>query len=111
MILVLLESPLAGDVDRNVRYARACMRDCLLRNEAPLASHILYTQPGVLDDLVPEERVLGIKAGLEWGRWADKTVVYANFGITPGMELGIARAHVMGRPVEMRRLLGWEQAP
>lgn len=107
MILVLLESPLAGDVDRNVRYARACMRDCLLRNEAPFASHLLYPQPGVLDDLVPEERVLGIKAGLEWGRWADKTVAYVDLGVSPGMELGIARAHVMGRTVEMRRLLGW----
>jgi hypothetical protein len=108
VITVVIESPYAGDVERNLKYLRACMRDCLLRGEACFASHGLYTQPGVLDDLVPEERMLGIKAGLEWGRFADKTVVYANFGVTPGMELGIARAQVMGRPVEMRRLLGWE---
>lgn len=56
MILVLLESPYAGNVELNVTYARACMRDCLKRGEAPFASHLLYTQPGVLDDLVPNER-------------------------------------------------------
>lgn len=110
MILVIVESPFAGDVDRNVAYARAAMRDCFLRGEAPLASHLLYTQPGVLDDLVPEERRLGIEAGLTWGKWAQKTVVYADLGVSPGMELGIARAQVMGRPVEMRSLPGWKES-
>ena len=47
---VILESPYAGDVETNLRNARAAMRDCLLRGEAPYASHLLYTQPGVLDD-------------------------------------------------------------
>ena len=41
-------------------YARACVADCLRRGEAPIASHLLYTQPGVLDDDVPEERAQGI---------------------------------------------------
>lgn len=107
MILVQLESPYAGDVDRNVRYARACMRDCLLRGEAPFASHLLYTQPGVLDDLVAEERALGIDAGLEWGEMATFTVVYTDLGITPGMEKGIARARADGRDVYYRTLPGW----
>lgn len=47
MRLVIIESPFAGDVVRNLRYLRACMRDCLRRGEAPYASHALYTQPGV----------------------------------------------------------------
>ena len=64
---VILESPYAGDVERNVAYARACLRDSLLRGEAPIASHLLYTQPGVLDDQIPEERQMGIDAGLAWG--------------------------------------------
>ena len=50
---VIIESPFAGDVDRNLRYARAAMRDCLLRGESPYASHLLYTQPGVLNDDIP----------------------------------------------------------
>jgi len=64
---VILESPYAGDVATNVAYARRALRDCLLRGEAPFASHLLYTQPGVLDDTLPDERACGIEAGLIWG--------------------------------------------
>lgn len=104
---VIIESPYAGDVARNIAYARAAMRDCIHRNEAPFASHLLYTQDGVLDDDTPIERALGIEAGLLWGACADMTVVYADFGVTAGMELGIARARAAGRPVEFRWLPGW----
>lgn len=105
MKLVILESPYAGDVARNVAYARACLRDSLLRNEAPIASHLLYTQDGVLDDDVPEMRVLGIAAGLAWCPRSDGTVVYIDYGITKGMQGGIDRANAEGRPVEFRRIL------
>ena len=40
MKLVILESPYAGDVEANVEYARACVRDSLSRGEAPIASHL-----------------------------------------------------------------------
>lgn len=101
---VILESPFAGEVDRNVDFARRCIRDCLKRGEAPIASHLLYTQPGVLDDTVPEERALGIAAGLAWVRAADATVVYVDLGISGGMKLGIEAAVAGGRPVEYRTL-------
>jgi hypothetical protein len=109
--LVIIESPYAGDVARNLEYLRAAMRDCLARGEAPYASHALYTQPGVLDDTVPAERTLGIEAGLAWGSLAEATVVYEDLGVSPGMALGIERAALQGRPVEWRRLGGrWERA-
>lgn len=101
---VILESPYAGDVAANVAYARACVRDSLSRNEAPLASHLLYTQEGILRDEDPTERWLGIDAGLAWGAVAEATVVYTNHGISDGMALGIAAAMHQGRPVEYRRL-------
>ncbi len=101
---VIVESPYAGDIEKNVEYARACMRDCLMRNEAPFASHLLYTQPGVLKDEVPEERQHGIDAGLAWGGVADATVVYTDLGISRGMQYGIERAQKDGRPVEYRSL-------
>lgn len=104
MRLVILESPFAGDVDRNVAYARACVRDCLSLGEAPIASHLLYTQPGILRDEIPEERQWGIDAGLAWGRVADATVVYTDHGISRGMEYGISAAEQVGRTVEYRRL-------
>jgi hypothetical protein len=33
-----------------------CLHDCLEPGEAPFASHLLYTQPGVLCDGVANER-------------------------------------------------------
>lgn len=107
MMLVLVESPFAGDVPKHQRYVRAAMNDCLLRGEAPFASHALYTQPGVLDDSIAVERTLGIEAGLAWGRKADKTVCYTDCGISGGMRLGLERAHACGRPIEFRSLASW----
>jgi hypothetical protein len=104
MRLVILESPLAGDTERNVAYACAAMRDALERGEAPMASHILYGQ--ALSDSVAAERIMGIEAGLAWGRVAEATVVYEDFGVSPGMQQGITRALAEGRPVEYRKLWG-----
>lgn len=101
---VIVESPFAGDVERNQHYARLCLHDCLIRGEAPFASHLLYTQESVLDDNISDERTLGINAGLEWGAVADATVVYTDLGISGGMRLGIKRAEEVGRPVEHRAL-------
>jgi len=101
---VIVESPYAGDVDRNVDYARRCLHDCLMRGEAPFASHLLYTQPNVLDDDVPEERQLGILAGFAWRSAAEATVVYTDYGISGGMQEGIDQAEAEGRPVEYRTL-------
>jgi hypothetical protein len=106
--LVILESPFAAPtaegVEENISYARECLRDSLLRGEAPLASHLLYTQPGVLDDRVPEERERGIAAGLAWIDHADATVVYVDRGVSGGMKRGIERAQQAGRPVVERRI-------
>lgn len=105
----MLESPFAGEVDRNLRYLRAAMRDSLRRGEAPFASHGLYTQPGVLNDLLEAERQMGILAGFTWRQAAARTVVYRDFGVTTGMRLGIHHAHELGQEVEYRTLgFGWE---
>lgn len=104
----MIESPFAGDVEKNKRYLRACMRDCVLRGESPYASHGLLTQDGVLDDDVPEERMLGIQAGFVWRDVADKTVVYTDRGMSGGMMLGIEDAQKKGRPVEYRTIPDWE---
>lgn len=105
MILVVIESPYAGDVDKNLAYLRAAMSDCIKRGEAPFASHALYTQPGVLDDTIPEERALGILAGFWWATKAAKRAVYVDLGISEGMKRGIEHAKSIGQPVEMRSIL------
>ncbi len=92
----------------NLTYARAALADCLRKGESPYASHLLYTQPGVLDDTEPEERQLGIAAGFAWRTRSDATVVYADLGISQGMQFGIDDATQAGRLVEFRTLEGWK---
>lgn len=101
---VILESPYAGDIEKNINYARACLRDSLSRGEAPIASHLLYTQPGILKDDIPEERQWGIDAGLAWGSVAEATVVYTDLGISTGMKYGIKNAEENNRTIEYRTL-------
>lgn len=104
MRLVLIESPYAGDVAYNLAYGRACVADCLARGEAAFASHLLYTQEGVLDDSDPAERKLGMRAGFAFGSKCDATVVYIDLGQSPGMLAGVRDAQMNGRPIEYRRL-------
>lgn len=101
---VIIESPYAGDVPSNIKYARAALRDCLKRGESPFASHLLYTQDGVLNDDDPSERADGIEAGHQWMRFADAVVVYVDRGESHGMRMGIERAERLGIPIEYRRL-------
>lgn len=103
-VLVVVESPYSGNIEKNLRYSRACMKDCLQRSEAPFASHALYTQPGVLRDEDAEEREFGINAGFAWRKAARKTVVYTDLGVSKGMEAGIAHAQEMGHQIEYRTL-------
>lgn len=106
---VILESPYAATtiqgVQANIEYARMCVRDSLMRGEAPIASHLLYTQPGVLDDRDSRERQQGIDAGLAWRTVAEASVVYTDLGISTGMRYGIDAALEAGVPVEYRKIV------
>jgi hypothetical protein len=123
MRFVVVESPFAAgsltlpdgtvvslERETNVAYACACLHDCLTRHgEAPYASHLLYTQPGVLDDDIPEERRLGIQAGLEVSRLARLRLFYVDRGFSGGMRWALKYARGIGQPCEIRRLRGvWE---
>lgn len=102
--LVVLESPYAGAVRRNVAYARACMADSLDRGEIPFASHLLYTQRGILDDKDPADRALGIAAGLAWGAHAMAAVFYTDLGMSRGMIEAQAHWYRMGKLIVERQL-------
>jgi len=104
---VVIESPLRGsdgDYEANRAYSRRCMRDSLRRGEAPFASHILYDQPGILDDRYGNERERGMQAGFAWGAVAELCAVYIDLGISDGMAEGIERAKANGIPIRRRRL-------
>ena len=103
---VIIESPYAArtaaGIEANIAYARAAVHDSLSRGEAPLVSHLLYTQ--VFNDNVETERTTGIRAGLAWGSAADATIVYTDRGISRGMEIGIDAAKRANRVIEYREL-------
>lgn len=110
---VIVESPFAGSNPENnkrdfalVKYSRECLRDSLDRGESPYASHLLYTQKGVLDDTIPEERARGIDAAAGWLEVADHVAVYCDLGFSPGMAKGVLRAWSMQKPVKFRWIRG-----
>lgn len=104
MKLVVIESPYAGAIEANTEYARRAMRDSLDRGEAPTASHLLYTQPGVLDEGIAGERALGIAAGFAWWQVAELVAFYVDRGWSPGMIAAYNRALTAGTPTEIRTI-------
>ncbi|AGZ17749.1 hypothetical protein HOR54_gp36 [Vibrio phage Vp670] len=106
---VIIESPFKASSkyseEAHVEYAQRCMHDALLRGEAPYASHLLYTQPNVLDDSVPEERKLGIEAGFAWKHQAGVlTVFYTDCGWSQGMRMAHTYCIANNLPYEIRSL-------
>lgn len=107
MQLVIVESPYfnknSNIIVYNKMYAFYCLKDCLINhNESPYASHLLYTK--FLDDNFPEQRSLGIEAGLLWSKLVNKTVLYVDLGISSGMNYAYNRAIEEKRKVEFREL-------
>jgi hypothetical protein len=103
MKLVIIESPFAGDLRKNRRYARAALKHSLSLGEAPLASHLLY--PQVLDENSSEQRAQGIAAGLAWAERADLAAFYVDLGrLSPGMVQALQFYTEIGLPVEFRLL-------
>jgi hypothetical protein len=106
---VCIESPLSGDVARNVLYADAAMLDSLLRDEAPFLGHLLY--PRVLNDAYPEDRARGIRGHLAWLRVSDCVALYVDLGISNGMKEAIVLAGELRLPVVERKLgYGWMES-
>ena len=105
--LAIIESPYRGTdlIDRRVNelYLTLCMRDSIERGEAPIASHALYTRPGLLDEDKPEDRALGIALGFAWWRALDQLsglrpliVFYQDRGWSNGMKAALERASAHG---------------
>lgn len=104
MKIIIIESPYAGNIRKNVAYARMAMADSLARGEAPYASHLLYTQVGVLDDSDPVQRTRGMEAGWEFMKHAELVAIYRDLGISGGMRAGAERADLLGIPIEFRQI-------
>ncbi len=109
---VCVESPYKGKdwekTEENMTYARSCKRDCLINyREAPFASHVSYIHKDILDDKNPEERKIGMEAGLTYANCTDASVFYVDRGLSQGMWEGLKHALKNNRRIEFRSL--WDK--
>lgn len=111
--MVVIESPFKGDgtaTDRAklITYARRALRHSIDLGESPIASHLLYTQ--VLQDGFLPHRELGMGMVHDWFDRAGTIVFYTDYGMSSGMELGLARAREHGK-ICFQRTIGPNEAP
>ena len=94
--LVFVCSPLAGDMERNIKNARRYCRFTVDKGAIPLAPHLLY--PQFLEDGNPAERELGLFFGLVLLGKCDELWAFGGVA-TEGMRAELAKARKRGLPV------------
>ena len=95
-LLVYIASPLSGDVERNLEFARKACRYAIEQDATPFAPHLLYTQ--MLDDSSPADRQLGIDMGNQMLALCDELWLCGD-RISAGMADEKALAEQLGIPV------------
>lgn len=97
-------APTPTKVEENIAFAKQCILDSLSGKEYPFASHLFYTQPGLLADHVPTERICGINCGYAWMAVAELVAFYIDRGFSKGMLDAMKQALVLNIPIEIRIL-------
>ena len=93
-------SPYRGDTERNVKYAQELTRRAVCTSHIPITPHLYITQ--ALDDRNPEERALGMEAGLHLLEPCECIMIGGRYGISEGMRYEIEWAHKMGKNFSLR---------
>ena len=96
MKLIYVASPYAGDVARNVEYAKQACRTVMESGHCFIAPHLMY--PAVLNDMVPVERQAGIEMGLTLLHRCDELWAFGPV-VSSGMQAEIAEAEWLRIPV------------
>ena len=87
-------SPYSGDTKRNKQYARELTARAIQLGYAPITPHLYITEG--LDDNDPEQRELGLNAGIALLSVCDIIIVGIKYGISDGMEREIFKARRAG---------------
>jgi len=95
--LVYICSPLRGDIERNIIKAQSYCREAVELGVIPIAPHVYFTQ--FLNDLIPEERKIGMELGIELLKKCDEVWVYGIQNQSEGMKAEIELAKELGIPV------------
>ena len=96
MKLIYVASPLSGDVERNLEFAKQACRAVVDSGCAFFAPHLLY--PSIFDDDVPKERKLGMDMGLTVLARCDELWAFGE-RISKGMAAEMKEAERLGIPV------------
>ena len=107
--MVYIASPLAGDVEGNLRFARDACRYAVEQGATPLANHLLY--PQFLRDADPAERALGTEMGLQLIGLCQELWICGDRIISEGMAAEIDAAKRLGvarRFVSRAEIMGGE---
>lgn len=94
--LVYIASPYAGDVEKNVEFAKQACRFAMGHGCTPVAAHLMY--PQFLNDADPKEREAGMRMGLRILAECDELWMCGDEA-SPGMREEKAAAMEMGIPV------------
>ena len=97
MKLIFIASPYAGDIEKNIGYAKQACRYVLNEGNAFFCPHLLY--PQILDDNNPGERKIGISLGKEFLVKCDELWAFGD-NISSGMFEEIQFAREKGIPVK-----------
>ncbi|ERI89945.1 hypothetical protein HMPREF1982_04211 [Clostridiales bacterium oral taxon 876 str. F0540] len=95
--LIYICSPYAGDIEKNVEFAKAACRYAMWQNCTPVAVHLLY--PQLLDDSDLVQRQIGIRMGLRVLEAVDELWLCGS-RISEGMCAEMTAAKRLGIPVK-----------
>lgn len=95
--LVYIASPYAGDIEKNVAFAKAACRYAAAQGCTPVAVHLMY--PQFLDDQVPEEREAGLRMGRRVLAACDE-IWLCGERMSAGMKAEEAEAKRLGLPIQ-----------
>lgn len=91
--LVYIASPYAGDIHKNVQFAKDACLYAMKQDCTPIAVHLLY--PQFLDDSNPAQREAGIRMGLRVLEACDELWLCGDL-ISLGMNSELAAAERLG---------------
>lgn len=116
--LVYIASPLSGDVEANLGFARQACLNAMAQGATPFAPHLLY--PQMLDDNDPAQRELGMRMGNQMLGLCDELWLCGDV-ISPGMARERELAEELDIPVQIVSTeeilyrppddLSWEDGP
>jgi hypothetical protein len=74
--LIYICSPLAGDIDNNIKKAIGYCKKAINEGKIPIAPHVYLTR--ILDDTIPGERETGMTYGMELLKLCDELWVFGS---------------------------------